>query len=585
MQLNIPERILFEHAFYYASVGMALVAPDGRYLKVNGALANMVGYTQEELTQRDFQSITYPPDLESDLDFVCQMLEKKRDSYQMEKRYVRKDGTIMWVMLSVSLVFRGEAPALFISQAQDITLRKEAEEKLERQYRFMEYQAEHDTLTNLANRYSYRAAIISMLKQARERGTELALLLIDLNNFKYVNDVFGHSVGDKLLKQMGARFSQSLSSVDLLARIGGDEFAILLVAPAIKARAESCAKEVLDLLKAPFDIQGNQHQIGASIGVACFPEGGENEDELLQHADIAMYEAKRNGGAAYRFFSDAIRQRYLSKMEIERYLQKAVNGNELEIYYQPIFSLKTNKIVYMEALLRWYGKDGVLVPPVEFLPIAERSQLILDIRDYVVNRVCSDLRTLIDFQLDPPRTSINFSAAQIQTVDLENLEAILNRHGILPKQLAIEITETALIEHPKFIGMKLDSLRSKGMKIFIDDFGTGYSSLSLLHNLQFDHIKVDKSFVADLFQGKVCEAIVKTIFDLAENLNMEVIAEGITHRGQLEWLKQKGCQYGQGYYFSKAMPLPDLIERLGSEVPGFFEDESERLAEQVVGGV
>ncbi len=539
----------FRSAFNYAAIGMALVAPDGRWLQVNRALCRILGYDESELLARDFQSLTYAEDRELASRHLAQILAKNVHVAPIEKRYIHKLGHAVWVLLSVSLITEAKSHApRFIFQIQDITDRKRAEQKLA-------HDALHDSLTGLPN----RALFMDHLKMAIARASRLsekvfAVLFLDFDRFKVVNDSLGHLVGDKLLIAIARRLEGCLRPADTIARLGGDEFTILLEEIKSTDEATQLAERIQKELTAPFNINDHEVYIAASIGIASSQIGYQKPEEILRDADTAMYHAKSLGKARYVLFDKRMHTQALKTLQMETDLRHAVERQEFFLVYQPIVSLRTLRLIGFEALLRWQHPERGIVSPAEFIPVAEETGYIAQIGEWTLEEACRQIQRWQQHLPEklPFAVSVNLSGKQLVRGDLqEKVLQILERTKTDPQQLKLEITESVVMENIETASGILEELRSLGIQLSIDDFGTGYSSLSYLHRLPIDTLKIDRSFVQQMTENGENAEIVRTIIALAKNLNMAVIAEGVETGEQLCNLQQLDCENGQGYLFSK----------------------------------
>lgn len=539
----------FRNAFDNAA-GMAVISPEGQWMQVNDSLCNMLGYSKDELLSQGFQGITHPGDLGNDLSNLYQLLAKQIPNYQLEKRYCHKSGTTVWVLQSASLVHDADGdPRHVIFQIQDISDRKKAEESIH-------HAAFHDSLTGLPNRTLFSDRL-SMANERAKRVPEyqFAVIFVDLDRFKVVNDSLGHSQGDKLLKDLSRRLEVCLRSIDTLARLGGDEFAILLDGISSREDAVHLAERLQNCLKEPFDLDGNSFSTTASMGIAFSSLEYRSPEDILRDADTAMYKAKANGKARHEIFDQAMHVRAISVLTIENELRQSLGKGEIKPFYQPIVSLKSGEIIGFEALARWVHPTRGLVSPADFIPLAEETDLIVPIGYSILKQAC--FRTVEwqkMFNLPELTISVNMSGKQCRKMAIvEQVKEILAETRLYPNSLKIEITETIVMEDIVATTNILNQLKAIGVRISIDDFGTGYSSLSYLHRFPFDILKIDRSFVSSMMEEKESRAIVKTIIALAGGLGKSVIAEGIESTEQQKLLCELGCDYGQGYLFSKAI--------------------------------
>jgi diguanylate cyclase (GGDEF)-like protein len=411
-------------------------------------------------------------------------------------------------------------------------------------------QAHYDELTGLPNRQLLKDRLKQHLVSARRNQSTGAILFLDLDRFKEVNDVFGHSVGDIVLTQTAERIISEVRDTDTVARLGGDEFVVVMPEHATGNILRMAASRILTRLSEPFQVRGSNHFLSASIGVVVFPDDGDSVETLLQNADAAMYRAKDAGRSRFEFFSKQLNAESRRKIELERDLRTAFDDRQLEVFYQPQFNLQDGAVWGAEALMRWRHGDQGYVPPSEFIQLAEDSGLIIDMGRWVMEQTCTDLRAIMDMGLHPGSMSINVSARQLREGNFASdvLDA-LHRHDIHPGYLQLEITETAVAENPDAAINILNVLRDAGVQVAIDDFGTGYSSLSYLQQMPFDLIKIDKSFIDMIGAGGSSENICRTIIKMAHELGKKSIAEGVETSEQADFLIENGCDYVQGYFY------------------------------------
>ncbi|MBV8855497.1 MAG: EAL domain-containing protein [Acidobacteria bacterium] len=552
----------FRSAFDYAAIGMALVSAEGRWLQVNRSLCDILGYDEQELLGMTFQEITHPDELTSVRAHVSQMLEGRLPTCHTEKRYIHKDGHVVWIYLSISRVGGGpSAGSRLIFQIQDITDRKQAERQLL-------HDAFHDALTGLSN----RALFIDRLKLALARHKRLgadhfAVLFLDLDRFKVINDSLGHAIGDQLLVGIARRLETCLRPGDTVARLGGDEFTILLEDVTATREVTAIAKRIQKELALPFNLGGHEVYTTASIGIAPSTTGYERPDDILRDADTAMYRAKSLGKSRYEIFDKEMHTRAVNLLHLETDLRRALDRREFMVYYQPIVSLETGVVQGFEALLRWRHPVHGFISPVEFIPVAEETGLILPVGRWALEEACRQMR---EWQSQFPRAaemyvSVNLSGRQFANPELcEQIREALETSGLKPESLKLEITESVVMENIEKTIEMLRQLRALGVESSIDDFGTGYSSLSYLHHFPSTTLKVDRSFISRMGGEDENGEIVRTILLLARNLGMCVVAEGVETEAQLAQLRALSCDYGQGYLFSKAVNAA-AIGRLLSE--------------------
>jgi diguanylate cyclase (GGDEF)-like protein len=422
----------------------------------------------------------------------------------------------------------------------------------------------NDSLTGLPNRAFFRQHLDLELKQAERRGGRgLALLCVDLDNFKAVNDTLGHPVGDELLRAVAGRLGANVGDA-MVARLGGDEFTIILSHRDAQEAAGAVAGRLIAALAEPFEIRDHELAVGASVGIAMAPGDAADADTLLKHADLALYQAKGEGGGTYRFFESEMNARAQARHQLESDLRRAVGHGEFELYFQPLFDLETNRIGSFEALIRWNHPSRGLVAPDEFIPLAEETGLIVPIGTWVIQEAC---RQAMKWPEDV-RVAVNVSSVQFRRPGLVNvLVQALAASGLDPKRLEVEITESIFLESSEALIAVLHSLRSMGIRIALDDFGTGYSSLSYLQSFPFDKIKIDRSFIQQLLSRAGSTAIVRAVIDLARALGMETTAEGVESPEQLAELRLQGCSSVQGYLFSKPVTAASVLGALAAANP------------------
>jgi diguanylate cyclase (GGDEF)-like protein len=411
--------------------------------------------------------------------------------------------------------------------------------------------AQFDSLTGLPNRHLFQDRLAQSVALARRGGATMAMLFIDLDRFKLVNDTMGHAAGDRLLKEAAVRLSRSVRASDTVARLGGDEFAATLLDLSRPGDAAVVAQKIIDALAEPFMLDGHDAYVSGSVGIALFPGDSEDAAGLVMNADAAMYRAKERGRNNYQFYTRALNERAMQRLALESSLRKALDRQEFLLHYQPRLSLKTGRICGMEALLRWNHPERGVVAPAEFIPVLEETGLIVPVGEWVLRSACRQVRLWADEGLPVTSMAVNLSARQFQAPDLErSLMEILSGAGIDARVMELEITESLLIDDPDRAARTLRSLAACGLKISVDDFGTGYSSLAYLKRFPLDALKIDRSFVRDIARDADDAAITVAIIDLAHALGMEVVAEGVETRGQLDFLARHGCDEIQGFFFS-----------------------------------
>lgn len=412
-----------------------------------------------------------------------------------------------------------------------------------------------DSLTGLPNRTELTHRSDYILGTAKRKVSTFAVMFMDLDHFKEINDTLGHNVGDELLALVAKRLRSDLRKMDTISRMGGDEF-ILLLPDTDAEGASRVAQKLLDRLTGPYYIKQHELTITASIGIALYPIDGEDIETLSKNADAAMYSAKQEGRNAYRFFTDHLHRSIQRHMELHSALHHALERNEFQLHYQPQISLHSGKLVGCEVLLRWNHPEMGSIPPAEFIPVAEEGSLILPIGEWVLRNAVSQVKQWRDNGFDPITVAINISAVQFRHADFPlQVTQILEEYGVLPEQIELELTETAAMHDPHAAITIMNELHARGVRISIDDFGTGYSSLSYLKKFHLYKLKIDRSFINEITTDTEDKAIVKAIIRMAGSLGMLVIAEGVETADQLEYLREQGCDEIQGYYYSKPLDL------------------------------
>jgi diguanylate cyclase (GGDEF)-like protein/PAS domain S-box-containing protein len=441
--------------------------------------------------------------------------------------------------------------------ATDITAEIEAGRRAE-------YLAMHDPLTGLPNRVLLLERLEQAIASVSRRRDMAALLLLDLDRFKDINDTLGHPAGDLLLQQAAARLNASVREVDTVARIGGDEFSIVLSGIKDAADAQLLSRRLLETFQTPFDLAGHEVLVTVSVGIVLIPTDGSIPDKLLKHADIALYRAKEEGRNASRFFEPEMDARLQRRKALERELRLALTRDELALYYQPKVSLRNDEVAGTEALVRWQHPERGLVPPGEFIGVAEETGLILQLGEWVLRTACRQAAAWPDIEV-----SVNISPAQFRQPELVQIvQSALQESGLEPHRLELEVTESVLIQQPEAAAKLLDDLKALGVHVTMDDFGTGYSSLSYLQRFHFDKIKIDRSFIWAIGKEPTAKAIVRAVINLADSLGMVTCAEGVETDEQLSALRREGCSEVQGYLFGKPMPAAEFARRFGVRAKG-----------------
>jgi diguanylate cyclase (GGDEF)-like protein/PAS domain S-box-containing protein len=550
---NSEER--FHSAFDLAAIGMALVAVDGGFLQVNGVLCNILGYPEEELLKANLRMFTNGDKHNKVLDWhMHQLLADELPTFQIEVDCSHKiAGKRVWVLLSASLVRNmANQPLYFIIQFQDITDRKFAEQQLA-------YIAGHDPLTGLLNRSQFHNSFTQTLASAQRYEAKLALMLLDLDRFKLINDTLGHRLGDILLQEVSLRLRTSVRTEDVLARLGGDEFVVLLSGISSIDDIARLAQKTIDMLMQPFTIEGNDIVITASIGISVYPDDGDNSQLLLTHADTAMYLAKARGKNNFQFYTAEMTASSHERMIIERGLRHAIINNELRLHYQPQVDPISGLVVSVEALVRWQHPEWGLVSPDRFITVTEETGLIVPIGIWVLRTACLQAKAWQDNDGPTTEVAVNLSPRQFLEKDLfQIIKQVLIETGLNPSSLELEVTESAVMQDPEKTLFVLQQLHELGVRLSIDDFGTGYSSLTYLRRFPIHSVKIDRSFVMDLPHDESSKTLVRTIIALAHELKLCVVAEGVETEDQLAFLKSHQCDLLQGYIYSRPVTAKQL---------------------------
>jgi diguanylate cyclase (GGDEF)-like protein/PAS domain S-box-containing protein len=534
-----------------------VTSPDGVIKVANAAACKLLGFSEEELLGRSILALLEERE-RADFDLV-------QAAQQTRETLVRtRSGQTIPVSITGSRIdsddpqFQGN---IFV--ARNITDRKRAERRIR-------YLARYDALTKIPNRMQFHHVLQQTIARALRSGQVVAVLYLDMDRFKEVNDTFGHGAGDRVLEVLAERLTRAVPRETVVGRLAGDEFALFV--DALPADADNrgpiaqLARALLTEVARPFQL--NQHEVflTASVGIAFCPRDAENVIDLIRNADAAMYYSKQNGGNTFAFYSPEMNAAAVERLMLKSKLRRALERDELEIRYQPKVDLRTGRISGAEALLRWRLPGHGDIPPSQFIPLAEETNLILDIGEWVLNRVCLDYRQMQAQGGDPGRISLNLSLKQLRQASfILRCRSVFRRHHVSPTAFELEITETTLMADPQRTVRLLDELYAMGLHLSIDDFGTGYSSLSALQQFPIGTLKIDQSFVRDATEDAGDATIVRTIIEMGRSLGMEVIAEGVESPSQLQFLRTNGCHYGQGRLFGEAAGVEDLLALLATQ--------------------
>jgi diguanylate cyclase (GGDEF)-like protein/PAS domain S-box-containing protein len=543
--------------FESAREGVMVTGANEQILVVNRAFSELTGYSATEAIGQTPKILKSGRQDEAFYRVMWAEIDKT-GYWQGEIWNRRKNGEIYPQMLSVSAV-RNEYQQVthYVGVFSDITQLKDAVNRLD-------YLAHHDPLTDLPNRLLLFARLEHCIELSNRERKSAALLMLDLDRFKDVNDSFGHLAGDELLQKVAARLTSRLRGVDTVTRLGGDEFALLLEDLSHPQDAALVATEIIEALSEPWRLSnGAEVRIGVSVGISLFPEHGETSEELLQHADAALYRAKDEGRGNFKYFSEDLTEAAKRRINLESLLRRAITKAELQVHYQPQIDLRTGVIIGAEALLRWQSTDEGMIPPSQFIPVAEETGLIGEIGEWVLLEVCRQGQRWLKAGLPPLRLAVNLSPYQFRHGDIvARVSAILNETGFPAERLELELMESALMARESEAVHILGQLRTLGVRLAIDDFGTGYSSLAYLKRFPLDSLKIDKSFIDDSPELEDDKEIAAAIIGMAHTLRLKVLAEGVETEEQLNFLKEHGCDFYQGYYKSPAVPAETIVALL-----------------------
>jgi len=532
----------------------AIIVADfqGAIVQWNQGAETIFGYSKKEILGHNI-SVIVPDRFKEAHNKGMEVYRKTRKSKvignTIELTGCRKDGSEFQLEMSVG-TWETEKGIFFSSILRDITERKASEDKINDLVYL-------DPLTGLPNRRLFNDRLDSLLRQADERGLNFSLFYMDLDNFKMINDRFGHSIGDLFLQSVASRLEGQITPKDTLSRLGGDEF-ILLLPNTEYNKAADRAQELIDALNAPFRFENEEIFTSVSVGISMFPFDGADSETLVKNADIAMYQAKEGGKNAFQFFTREMNETIDRKSKLATGLRKGLEHGEFTIHYQPQISLKTEQIIGVEALLRWNHPEWGMISPAEFIPIAEETGSITKIGEFVLEEACRQNKYWQDIGLAPFRVAVNISARQFAQRDLtEIVSTVLKKTGLAAQYLELELTET-IIQNADSAITTMEELAALGVHLSIDDFGTGYSSLSYLKLFPIDSLKIDQHFTRNIKSDSKDAALVKTIIRMAHDLELNVIAEGVETEEQLEFLKSEQCNQAQGYYFNRPLPAQEI---------------------------
>lgn len=549
-------RLALEHC----SQSVMITDAQGFILEVNTAFCRTTGYSPNEVkgqTPRILKSGRHDDVFYSNLWYAL----RNAGRWSGEIWDKRKDGSLFLKWVTIDALYEDGKISHYVAISHDITHSKEHEN-------LIRYQAEHDSLTGLPNRRLLQQHGQQLIHSNRDQDHAFAVLLIDLDRFKNINDALGHQAGDEVLMTTAKKLSESVRTTDTVARLGGDEFVVLLTQQCKPQIISEIVTTLHRKLSEPMTIRGRTVQAPPSIGIALHPQDGENMETLLHHADVAMYRTKAHGRSGWTFYTPAIQTQVTERLALEEALLHALEAEALDVHYQPLIETHTGQILSWEALLRWNHPTLGSISPERIIPIAEETGLIHRLGCWVIDTACRQLRQWNSRGQGPYRISVNVSPSQLEHPGLkDHILSAISHHGIEPRQLEIEITENVLISDSEQATSTLQALRQAGLLVTLDDFGTGYSSLNYLRTLSVDRVKIDRSFVAQIAERKEDAAIVQAVITLAKSLSLGVVAEGVERHEQQTLLASCGCNELQGFLLGKPMPttlIPSFLD--GSKV-------------------
>jgi diguanylate cyclase (GGDEF)-like protein/PAS domain S-box-containing protein len=550
-QLRIAAR-----AFENTADGVVIYDPQRRIISVNKSFTTITGYQEHEVIGKSAEFLGSDRHDDAFYRDVASIVDEK-GRWQGEMTRRRKNGEVYPALCSISAVKDDKGGITnYVTVFNDISSFKEYEAKLE-------FIAHHDSLTGLPNRALFLERFRQALVRARRRNGALAVLFIDLDQFKTINDSLGHHAGDKLLQVVATRLQACVRESDVVARLAGDEFTVMVDDLAKTEDAGKIAEKLLRALANPVEVAEHKLSVAASIGISCYPIDGEDSDTLLKNADAAMYAAKESGRKTYQFFTPEMNERVMKRVQMETSMRRALERNEFVLHYQPKVELASGAIYGIEALLRWAHPERGLVSPAEFIPVLEDTGLIVPVGEWVTREACRQIRAWQKSGLKVPPVAVNLSARQFQQKNLEGtVVEILKETGVTPELLQFEITESLLMNDPEGAERTLRALKAAGVRLSIDDFGTGYSSLAYLRRFPLDMLKIDRAFVKDMVDNPDDAAITLAVISLAHSLGLKVVAEGVETEAQVNLLALHSCDEMQGYYFSKPVAAAALGEML-----------------------
>jgi len=552
----------FRALFEGASIGIMVLGPDGRATEANPAIAQMLGRSRAELAVTGFRDYTHADDVERSVALFDELMSGRTESHQAELRYCHSDGEVLWTQHTAALERDADGRPIFVvTMIEDITQRKRTEQELIRQSELSHQQSRHDALTGLPNRVRFAECVDQAIRSARRRKERIAVLMLDLDRFKEVNDSLGHQAGDALLQEVAQRIRRALRDSDAVARLGGDEFGVLLTQVTTEADIVTVIDRITRAHQEPIVVQEMSLAVEASIGVALYPEHGENVERLSQHADVAMYAAKLEN-RPYVFYDPVEHRRDPPQHTLMAELHRAIANRELELFYQPIAILASGQVDAVEALLRWKHPTRGWIYPDSFIHIARETEVIKPLTLFVLEEALLQAQA---WKAEGVELTVAVNVATRNLLDVEfpsQVARLLERSQAAASSLRLEVTESTIFANPFRTKLIVDELAALGVGLSIDDFGTGYSSLASLTRLPLCELKIDRSFVMRMLQAPEDATIVRSIIDLSRNLGVAVVAEGVETAATWERLKALGCTAAQGHHLSRPVPAAELSQWL-----------------------
>jgi len=556
----VEKLLLAREVFVNSDEMIAVTDLSTNIIDVNPAFCRLTGYVREEIIGSNMRILQLESENHNFFEDHEQIL-RESGAWQGEIRVRRKSGEPFTCLMTINAVRNDQGePTHFVHFSTDISRLKEVEEQLRQLALF-------DPLTGLANRELLHDRLQQTLYEAERDQTLVALILLDLDNFKDINDTLGHPSGDRVLAQVGARLRERTRHSDTVARMGGDEFVIVLRNVFGSENVGLVAQEIFESLSQPYLLEDRRVYVTVSLGIALYPLDGRDPDELIRKADTAMYHAKGRGKNRYQFYTAEMNRRAQQRLALQTDLRRALEQNEFVVYYQPKINIVTGEVTGVEALVRWQKPDNGLVPPAAFIPLAEETGLIVPIGEKVLQLACAEVKSWQSQGIPQLTVAVNLSTIQLREEGLAlTVQKILMETGLAPGSLELEITESAIMQESEKAISLLHTIRDMGIRVTMDDFGTGYSSLSYLKRFPISSLKIDRTFIADVLSNPDDAEIIRAIIAMAHRMKLNVVAEGVETAEQLEFLRREGCNEAQGYYFARPMP--------GEEFSRWFQTRS-----------